>query len=452
MELRASEPEIIEGQPFGNCLLKRSSIGEQLKLFVENTNGGFVLAINNKWGAGKTTFVKMWAQLMVDNGFKTLYLNAWENDFYDDPLIPILGELYEDLKGDDYGNLIEKAGEISASIIPALAKGISKKILGNEDIPELIHDATKGIVQVFKDEVKEYNNKKKSLSEFKKILKKIVDKQCQGKRLIIIIDELDRCRPDYSVDLLEKVKHLFSVDNIIFILSIDKKQLGYAIQGRYGSVNIDTEEYLRRFINYEFTLPAPSTGQFCSALFIKYFGNNGRNPIGKIVNRFNNYSLLDSMTLRQMESFFFILRNCCRSISVNNEYQLLALLFLICVKILYPDLYLKIMNNEFGLNGFHEEITTILRNSLKGDPTVVNNEIVNVEVIFVLCYAGRILKEDAIYNLVNGHDFIKYGLPTYSKIYDQSRFEELIRNYLVKNRIIDYISIIESIGDIAPYG
>ena len=66
-----------------------------------------------------------------------------------------------------------------------------------------------------------------------------------------MIDELDRCNPHYSVLVLERIKHIFSVPGIVFILSVDKKQFGNAIRGYYGSDLIDANEYLRRFIDLD---------------------------------------------------------------------------------------------------------------------------------------------------------------------------------------------------------
>ena len=60
---------------------------------VELYSDGFVLAINNEWGTGKTTFVKMWKQYLENNDFKTVYFNAWENDFDSNPLVAIMSEL-----------------------------------------------------------------------------------------------------------------------------------------------------------------------------------------------------------------------------------------------------------------------------------------------------------------------------------------------------------------------
>lgn len=67
---------------------------------------------------------------------------------------------------------------------------------------------------------------------------------------MFFIDELDRCRPTFAIELLERIKHLFDIQNIVFVLSIDKEQLEASTAAAYGSA-INAPEYLRRFIDLE---------------------------------------------------------------------------------------------------------------------------------------------------------------------------------------------------------
>jgi hypothetical protein len=87
--------------------------------------------------------------------------------------------------------------------------------------------------------------------------------------LVIIVDELDRCRPPFAVQLLEKIKHLFNVPAIVFVIAVDKGQLGHSIKSMYGQ-GMDVGGYLRRFIDLDFSLPKPDTRSFCNAQFAKF--------------------------------------------------------------------------------------------------------------------------------------------------------------------------------------
>lgn len=86
--------------------------------------------------------------------------------------------------------------------------------------------------------------------------------------MVFIVDELDRCRPDFAVKVLERIKHLFDINHVIFVLGIDREQLGYVIRSVYG--DIDVENYLLRFIDVDFLLPRIKHNAFFDALWRKY--------------------------------------------------------------------------------------------------------------------------------------------------------------------------------------
>lgn len=86
MNIKHNDIKIDSEYPFINCKLGREKYANVLTSIVANYGDGFVLALNNKWGAGKTTFVKMWEQMLINKEYQTIYFNAWENDFEDNPL------------------------------------------------------------------------------------------------------------------------------------------------------------------------------------------------------------------------------------------------------------------------------------------------------------------------------------------------------------------------------
>ena len=101
-----------------------------------------------------------------------------------------------------------------------------------------------------------------------------------GHPLVIAIDELDRCRPPYAVEMLEAAKHLFSVDRVIFALAVNRSQLLHAVKALYGQ-DFEADDYLKRFFDVDFRLPEPDKVTFVAdhlnragldALF-------GKNPI-----------------------------------------------------------------------------------------------------------------------------------------------------------------------------
>ena len=78
--------------------------------------------------------------------------------------------------------------------------------------------------------------------------------------LIVMIDELDRCRPSFAVEFLETTKHLFAVDQVVFVLAVNRKELAHAVKALYGN-DFDADRYLRRFFDIDFRLPEPVRGR-----------------------------------------------------------------------------------------------------------------------------------------------------------------------------------------------
>ena len=273
MEIKHNDIEISETDPFANCKLGRRSYAKVLTSIVDSFTDGFVLAINNEWGTGKTTFVKMWEQSLKNSGHKTLYFNAWENDFESNPLVAIMSELksLNPNKNDEtYKSLLKKGSLITKSILPLVAKAIASKYIDSDILLDGIEKITESAADILEEEIDEYAAKKKGLIEFRSELKKYVENNNNSQPLIFIVDELDRCNPKYSVEVLEQIKHFFNVPGIVFVLSIDKKQLGNAVRGFYGSDLINADEYLRRFIDLEYILPSPSENLFSEYLY-NYF-------------------------------------------------------------------------------------------------------------------------------------------------------------------------------------
>jgi predicted KAP-like P-loop ATPase len=93
MEIKHKELFPDKSQPFLHCKLDRQKYAGVLTSIVQNYADGFVLALNGEWGTGKTTFVRMWQASLEQANYKTIYFNAWENDFENEPLTALLGEL-----------------------------------------------------------------------------------------------------------------------------------------------------------------------------------------------------------------------------------------------------------------------------------------------------------------------------------------------------------------------
>ncbi|CAN1575216.1 KAP family P-loop domain containing protein [Flavobacteriaceae bacterium] len=374
--------------PFAECKLGREPYAKVLTDIVSTYADGFVLAINNEWGSGKTTFVKMWQQHLEKNEFQTIYFNAWENDFDSNPLIALMSEL-ETLTNESnktvFKSVVEKGAVLLKNIAPALAKSLLKKyVVDIDDISlDAIENATKASTEILEEEIKAYTSKKKTIVEFRKALENFVKKSDNSKPLVFIVDELDRCRPTYAVEVLEQIKHFFSVSGIVFVLSIDKKQLSSAVKGYYGSEHIDSNEYLRRFIDLEYSIPNPPTKNFIKYLFEYYsfkdfFGTQERLQYSELRDDENNFLMMaeflltkSNTTLRQQERIFALTRLVLCSFK-ENEYTFPQVLFLLVyVKIMQDNVYTKIENHELSIQGLSNALYDILFTEIK-DITRIN--------------------------------------------------------------------------------
>lgn len=343
MKIKHDDIVIDNEQPFKNCRLGRKIYADTLTKIVDSYKDGFVLAINSEWGTGKTTFVKMWQHQLKLQQYHTIYFNAWENDFETNPLVAIIAEFKALTKTntDTYKSLIAKGAVITKHILPDLIKAFAKQYIDVDAITDILDNATKSATEIFEEEVKEYTKKKDGIKEFKISLKKFVEESADGKPVIFIIDELDRCRPNYAVELLEQIKHLFAVPGIVFVLSIDKIQLGHAVRGVYGSDLINADEYLRRFIDLEFSIPLPNTKDFCNYLFeyfefSLFFNSEERKKYDEF--KVEKKNILDisatlfeksNISLRQQEKVFAHARMAL--LFFNNNNYLFPELFLILV-------------------------------------------------------------------------------------------------------------------------
>ncbi|HLN72354.1 MAG TPA: P-loop NTPase fold protein, partial [Prolixibacteraceae bacterium] len=173
MNLRHKEIIIDDSKPFSNCKLEREPYALVLTDIVKNNSDGFVLAINNEWGTGKTTFVKMWEKHLNIQQIKTLYFNAWENDFENDVLITLISELKE-LKERKTENIFKKVIQKAAPLAKSLALGLIetqiKNHVGNDFAKEALNLTSESVIEGLEEKIKIYTDRKNSIKAFKENL------------------------------------------------------------------------------------------------------------------------------------------------------------------------------------------------------------------------------------------------------------------------------------------
>lgn len=268
LQIQPREICVPKGNPFEYDLLNRRESVEILTHLVSSLEGPCVLAVDAAWGNGKTTFLRIWAQYLRNEGFPVVKFNAWETDFSEDPFVALSTELTSGLQ--------EHADQSIAAKVAAMKKSAGKVLL--RAVPGVIRLATgvdirpleelgKALASYAEERISAYQGARESVEEFRSTLQDMaatVSEYSDDRPLIVMIDELDRCRPSYAVELLEAAKHLFSVAGIVFVLAINRDQLTHSIKALYGS-DFDAQEYLRRFFDVDLQLPEPEREAFIEA-------------------------------------------------------------------------------------------------------------------------------------------------------------------------------------------
>lgn len=271
MIFSSSIPEILSDEPFKNDLLNREQYADILTSLIDTSKTGFTMSINATWGYGKTTFIRMWEAKLRAQGYSTVYINAWEKDYIQDPFAVVISTIWEQTQKQnshikDIATTVKELADIASKIIAyryigdaaldALKKGLSNDVKCDFVLDDYIEHTKR--IEDFKKQLHEY-------------VKQLQEQEGSKDKLVIFVDELDRCRPTYAIEMLERIKHLFSIENIVFVLSVDQSVLHESIKGFYGSSNISAENYLRRFVDIEYCLPEPSIDKYIDFL-IKYHG------------------------------------------------------------------------------------------------------------------------------------------------------------------------------------
>ncbi|WP_067220329.1 KAP family P-loop NTPase fold protein [Marinomonas gallaica] len=280
--------------PFEKCATgtKRKELAVRFTQYLntrDTKEHAFPVNLNGAWGTGKTFFVDNWKLLVEERGHIGIKIDAWESDYLDDPLTIIIAEIIEQLEGrcndlqfHEQEKKVANALVQLKSALPAIAKALIGIFLGKDaadSIGSIVEAITKSGVELQKYEsdlnigelgleaTRAHIRHKQFIKNFKDEVGKLVDiaqPNDKGQKVFVFIDELDRCRPTYAIEMLETVKHLFDVPNFVFVFSTDTKQLQHSIKAVYGQ-DFDSHEYLSRFFEQRLTLPEPDYFEFIKA-------------------------------------------------------------------------------------------------------------------------------------------------------------------------------------------
>ena len=277
--------------------LGRSPTGAVLSELVDQVDDPLVIALDGSWGSGKSFFLKCWVGehlYRYRESSQTVYFDAFKHDYLDDPIVALTGAITDRFREQE-----DEQQEQNQRRMHKLKKAawVVSKIVGRialtaaiHHIPKPLSDLGNEIAKDLGQGVKDFLDKEQgdkdssqfwdvhhariaAMDAFRLALEELTKPDdAVPIKLVIVVDELDRCRPDYALSLLEVIKHFFNVEGVHFVLGVNLSELQNIVRARYGS-NIDAATYLQKFYSVVLSLPRKVLGDHD---YLRYFDDVSR--------------------------------------------------------------------------------------------------------------------------------------------------------------------------------
>lgn len=388
-------PEIsvdLYNEGFGETdILQRKKVGRALSDLVDRIDDPLVIALDGMWGTGKTHFLKRWVGAHgVENGSTatTVYFDAFANDYLSDPLPALVASLTERLPNGNEAKIQRvkaaafKLAKPLARISLAVSTFGATEVLG--DLGDAVAEAVgnEGAASLEKY-WQEETGRREAMLEFKKAIEALATPPADegnGSSLVFVIDELDRCRPDYALEVLEVIKHFFSVPHVHFILGVNLTALENSVRARYGE-NTDGHAYLKKFIQITLELPAvvgdTHNSRHANLVYLEHLIEEMGVPAHiatplqdqvSLVSKFNRISM------REIGKIVSSISLASEDVLVReNIYRgwILVMVDLVIAKNVRPDLYPKFLNstiNDEDLASYFGATTSRITEMIEGEP------------------------------------------------------------------------------------
>ena len=228
-----------------------------------------VLAVNAPWGSGKSWIANSLCDRLrgADSLHPVAFIDAFRYDHHDDAFAVIAASVMNALQPNaaQKKKYVKAAGAVLKVAVPVLLKAganILLKTVGldSEDMTEALEDAKDSVIDGASDASEKaveklldsYANTELVQDEFIKTLSSLTERL--PKPFVVIVDELDRCRPTFALEMLERIKHLFAADNVVFVLFWNADSICESVRHSYGR-GTDAELYLSKFVAYSISIP-----------------------------------------------------------------------------------------------------------------------------------------------------------------------------------------------------
>ena len=221
----------------------------------KNLQTPFTIAVHGDWGSGKTSLMKTVAKKLESPseelvGVKAIWFSAWEFEKLQTPLWTVflnrvIMDLQEMMPTSELKDKIKAVGKglilLSADLLLSRAIGVTTKDL--EEIKDRVWDNIKRI-DCLREELSKY------------IDEALQNDPQKRQRIVVFIDDLDRCLPEQCIEIFESVKLFLNCKNCVFIVGVDKEQIRRIFEQKFGSKDEKKGiNYVEKFVQLEFDLP-----------------------------------------------------------------------------------------------------------------------------------------------------------------------------------------------------
>lgn len=244
-------------------------------------------ALNGEWGVGKTFVLNIFEEQLRAHGqegstlsrYLVFHYNCWQYDYYEEPLVAIIATILDQIDEQVCSLPFETVETIKAILkaigisIAGKAHAIFKERTG-VDLSE-IGKILKNTIEFSTRQIEE-TGRFDSYFDLKQTLQKLSDTMgnlAKEQTVVLVVDELDRCLPEYAVKVLERLHHIFdSIPNFQVVLAVDKQQLENTVTQIYGE-NVSVERYLDKFLDFEVKLVVGEVTDDIKAVYAQYFNS-----------------------------------------------------------------------------------------------------------------------------------------------------------------------------------
>lgn len=328
---------------------------------------GSCFAIEGGWGVGKTFVIEKIAERLKlfqseetnSDRYFVFHYNCWQHDYYEEPAVAIVSAMLASIKDDEA--LLSKDIDNTIKAGYGLAKEKFKEIAGlyieNKIGINLISLADK--IKDNKGEMEDAESEFDVMFNFSQTIEKVRKKLqeiAEERTVVLFVDELDRCIPQYAIKVLERLHHIFyGLDNVVVIMAIDRKQLEHSVEEMFGvrkdELSIDIEKYLKKFIDFSMVLDNGTINESYMKKYSAYFNRFKTENIddaGEIMHILTK--LFATIDIRRQEKLIEK-ANMVHSLVCNEKLDISVLVFEVLYEILkiwrFNDLqYVATINDE----------------------------------------------------------------------------------------------------------